>query len=544
MGLSAINECINNNYHDTSNEVNEQHIIDMFRISKENQEFEEEAENVINKIIKDFLLSENVNSSAELKEVINNFECSRIPNNPINLLDYLKLLNDNVIAHATHVSSPRFIGHMTSSLPYFMKIMGKLLVSLNQNLVKAETSKVFTPYERQSLAMMHRLIYNFPEEFYDKHIQDNNSTLGIITSGGTIANLTALWCARNACLPPEGDFKGVEKEGLYNALLHYNYTGAVIIGPETMHYSFDKAADMLGIGEKNLIRVHVDNNNHIDLAELESTILKCKAQKKLIIAIVGVAGATDSGSIDPINDMADVANSAGIHFHVDAAWGGALIFSEKYKYKLAGLEKADSVTIDGHKQLYLPMGIGMVFFKNNLLAGNIEKNAQYIIRAGSFDLGRRSVEGSRSGTSLYLHTALHVLGLKGYEVLINEGITKAYYMADSIRSRPEFELLSYPETNILVYRFIPEEFRMQVKAGQVSRSENNIIDKYNETLQRTQRKVGKFFNSRTKVKTSLYGRGVQVVAIRSVIANPLTMKADIDAVLEDIIRISKVIVKD
>jgi glutamate decarboxylase len=82
-----------------------------------------------------------------------------------------------------------------------------------------------------------------------------------------------------------------------------------------------------------------------------------------IIAIVGVAGTTDSGNIDSLLDIADIAQAANVHFHVDAAWGGPLVFSEQHGQKLVGIERADSVTIDGHKQLYLPMGIGMVFMR-------------------------------------------------------------------------------------------------------------------------------------------------------------------------------------
>src|SRR5215216_6095122 len=119
---------------------------------------------------------------------------------------------------------------MTSALPHFMRSLGRLQVALNQNVVKIETSKAFTPFERQTLAMIHRLIFNRSDDFYYEHVQKQASTLGIVTSGGTLANITALWCARNRALRPQDGFAGIESEGLAAALKFYGYDSAVIIG--------------------------------------------------------------------------------------------------------------------------------------------------------------------------------------------------------------------------------------------------------------------------------------------------------------------------
>src|SRR6185369_8154167 len=122
---------------------------------------------------------------------------------------------------------------------------------------------------------------------------------------------------------------------------------------------FQKVAGILGIGTRNLKMVPVDGRGRIELSALRETIAECRENRKCIIALVGVAGSTDCGSIDPLLQMAEIASSEGIHFHVDAAWGGPLLFSETNRRKLSGIEAADSVTIDGHKQLYLPMGVGL-----------------------------------------------------------------------------------------------------------------------------------------------------------------------------------------
>jgi glutamate decarboxylase len=495
---------------------------------------EQQVDALVSELARGFLHSQRTGGDLSVGQLLNLFKESQIPGEPSDVADYLNYLGENVIRHSTQTASPRFIGHMTTALPYFVRPFGKLMTALNQNVVKAETSKSFTPYERQALAMIHRLIYNFPDTFYDHHIQNPASTLGLVVSGGTLANVTALWCARNAAFGPAEGFAGVEVEGLPATLQFYGYKGAVIIGSSILHYSIDKAADLLGIGTRGLVKVATDGRGRIDLRALRRVIAECHAQHKYIIALVGVAGATDCGAIDPLPEMAEIAREAGAYFHVDAAWGGSVLFSESHKHKLAGIEMADSVTIDGHKQLYLPMGIGMVALRDPHLARVIEKRARYIIRPGSIDLGKRSPEGSRPAMALFLHGALSIIGLKGYEILIDEGIRKAQYLVDRINARPEFELLMKPEINIVNYRFIPNNLRRP--GWQLSPSDNQAINEFNVRLQKAQRRLGNSFVSRTVLDRTRHGDSI--VALRAVIANPVTSEADLDAVLDDQVEIA------
>eukprot|EP00487_Bulimina_marginata_P004175 TRINITY_DN20056_c0_g1_i1.p1 TRINITY_DN20056_c0_g1~~TRINITY_DN20056_c0_g1_i1.p1 ORF type:complete len:124 (+),score=17.35 TRINITY_DN20056_c0_g1_i1:118-489(+) len=99
-----------------------------------------------------------------------------------------------------------------------------------------------------------------------------------------------------------------------------------------------------------------------------------------VMAIVGVAGTTETGNIDPLDDMADLSHELGCHFHVDAAWGGATLLSQTYRPLLKGIERADSITIDAHKQMYVPMGAGLVLFKDPAATDAIEHHAEYILR--------------------------------------------------------------------------------------------------------------------------------------------------------------------
>ncbi|MEH1860177.1 MAG: putative pyridoxal-dependent aspartate 1-decarboxylase [Nostoc sp.] len=513
-------------------------VMQMFALSSQTTSIEKEIDKMFDNFSEDFLNTIDTNTRIDLDSLLGNFSESKIPVQPIDFESYLKYLGNNVVAHSIHTSSPQFIGHMTSALPSFVRPLAKLMTAMNQNVVKIETAKALSFCEREALAMLHRLIYNFSDNFYGQHIQNNLSTLGILVSGGTVANITALWCARNAILGAKDEFLGVEKEGLGASLDFYGYKGAVIIGSDLMHYSFDKAADLMGIGTQSLIRIPTDSNNRVDIQALRQAVVECRDQNLLIIAIVGIAGTTDSGGVDSLFDIAEIAQEAHVHFHVDAAWGGPLIFSEQHRHKLAGIERADSVTIDGHKQLYLPIGIGMVFLRDPHLATAIEKQASYTMRKGSFDLGKRALEGSRPGMALFLHAGLNLIGLKGYEFLIDEGIRKTEYMADRICTMPEFELLAKPNTNLLLYRYIPEPFRELVIKNQLTEIDNQLINKFNECLQKIQRQIGHTFISRTTKSITSFGKEIPIIALRAVIANPLTKEEDIDAVLNDQIQIA------
>lgn len=513
-------------------------VMRFFAFSDEALSLEGEIEARISACILDFLCATNVSSDIELPALAERFVDSTISAEPGDIGSYLESLRDNVVAHSIRMASPRYLAHMNSALPSFVRPLSKLMTAMNQNMVKMESSKAVSLYERQAMAMMHRLVYDGPEDFYRQHIQRSGSTLGSIVSDGTLANITALWCARNASFAPKDGFRGIEQEGLPAALECYGYRGAVILGSTCMHYSFEKAADILGIGAHHVIHVPTDDHDRLDVHALRRVIAECRSKNLRIMAIVGIAGTTTTGVVDPLAEMAEIAHAANTYFHVDAAWGGPLLFSERHRHLLAGIELADSVTIDGHKQLYLPIGLGMVLLRDPQLAQIIEKQTHYILRERSVDLGKRTLEGSRACMALFLHTALHCIGRKGYAWLMDEGIRKAQYMASSIRAWSEFELLAEPETNILLYRYLPEPWRGHVAREHFTEVDNDAINQVNERLQKVQRQAGHSLVSRTLVHIPRYGRDVPLVALRAVVANPRTTEADIDAVLDEQVKIA------
>jgi glutamate decarboxylase len=481
-----------------------------------------------------FLQEHIVAVERDLDEIEGDFSQSRIPEDPTFVSDYTEFLKEKLVSQSVHTASPGFIGHMTSALPYFMIPLSRILTALNQNMVKVETSRAFTPMERQVLAMLHRLIYSGSDDFYIQWIQNSRYALGAICSGGTIANITALWAARNRLCGPSGDFKGIAREGLLKSLQHLDCQGLSILVSRRGHYSLGKAADLLGIGRDNLITVETDDNNRIDMKRLREHCSRLEAEGIRPLSLIGIAGTTETGNVDPLEALADLAAELGCHFHVDAAWGGPTLFSHTYRGLLQGIERADSVTIDAHKQLYVPMGAGMVLFKDPATLSSIEHHAAYIIRRGSRDLGSRTLEGSRPGMAMLVHAGLSIIGRKGYELLIDQGIERARRFARRIGAHPDFELVSEPELNILTYRYIPAWVKKALAQAPAERAAriNELLDRITEAMQKRQREAGKTFVSRTRLAPGRYN-GDTITVFRVVMANPLTTEEILAAVLDE-----------
>jgi len=425
---------------------------------------------------------------------------SRMPTVGISMDDYLARLA-TLVPGASHLTSPRYMGHMTAPLPAFTAELSRLLVMLNQNPMKMESSRLLSFLEREVLAKLHRLIYRADDAFYGEQMHAKDAALGVMTSGGTIANVTALWLARNR---------------------------AVILGSRLMHYSFDKGMDLLGLGAHSVWRLATDDQNRLDMTALETALTQCKEQKLKVLALVGVAGSTDFGSIDPLPELAAIAAREQIHFHVDAAWGGPTLFSPRYQGLLAGIELADTVTLDGHKQLLVPLGTGMLLCRQPDLMMTVKREAPYAIRASSFDQGRFTLEGTRPANALYLDAAFQLFGQQGYARLIEANYDRARLMADLINKDPAFELMSAPVMNLLSYRCIPPH--LQGKA--LDEAANDQINQFNVALQKAQRAEGHSFVSRTQRAVVSYG-AQPLTLLRAVLLNPLIEERHIRELLAD-----------
>ena len=357
------------------------------------------------------------------------------------------------------------------------------------------------------------------------------SRSGCFLFGGTVADITALWAARNHCLGAER----VSANGLHSAMMESGYKGLVVLVSKRGHYSLDKSVDLLGIGRENLIAIDTDENFKVNTAQLRQRGLEMIEQGYKVLSVIGVAGATETGSVEPLDELADLAEELGAHFHVDAAWGGATLFSKVYRKLLKGIERADSVTIDAHKQFYVPMGAGAVIFRDPTLLSSIEHHAEYIIRKGSKDIGSHTLEGSRPGMALLVHAGLHIIGREGYEMLIDLSMDKARYFARKIQEAEDFELVVKPELNILGYRYVPVWVQdvLQTSTDEaLIRAINIQLDMLTKQMQKAQRAAGKTFVSRTRVEVMRY-YSAPISVFRVVLANPLSTCEVLENVLTE-----------
>jgi len=478
-----------------------------------------------------------ITEEISLKDLAKNFTDTDIHKTPQKkLTEVITDLIQNIAPHAVNVASPYFVGHMTSALPFFMVHLKTIAAALNQNVVKIETSKVFSILEKQVLAKIHRMIFNFDEAFYQTHVQHTDTALGCFAENGTLANLTAFWVARNRLFSPREGFEGIGAEGVQAAYQVYGVNRCIILVSKRAHYSIKKAAGVLGIGHNNVVALDVDENQRIHMGSFQKTLsgILSGEPKTRILAVVGIAGATETGSVDPLPELAEICAENNIHFHVDAAWGGPTLMSEKYRHLLDGIQYADSVTIDGHKQFYMPMSCGMVYFKDPRALESIAYHANYIVRRGSVDLGIRTLSGSREANSLILSSALDIMGAEGYALLIDHGIETARWFAGEIEKRKDFEIISRPELNILLYRLFPAHLKEAFQRGDAEEKKliHHLLNRINQRLQRLQREAGNSFVSRTTLKNGP-GPEDEMVVLRAVIMNPMTTPSILSKILDE-----------
>ena len=486
---------------------------------------------------------EGLHKKTTLPELAQVFNQISMPEGPYLIRDVLQEIRDKITVHSVLVGSPYYIGHMTSAIPYYMILLEAIIASLNQNQVKIETAKASSFVERELLAWIHRIAFQRSDGFYRKNIQNHRVALGNVTSDGTLSNLTALLIAREKALPADGVFPGIRKAGIDRALRHYGYSRLVVLVSQRGHYSIRKAVHVLGLGEENVINVPADTRNRIDIDALKRKIRSIKrddqrkGRKTKIMAIVGIAGTTETGNIDNLWELGAIARQEGAYFHVDAAWGGAALIVDEYRSLFRGIERADSVSVDVHKLLYCPMTMGIVVFRNEKDLLLLKQVSQYINRPDSVDTGRFTVEGSRPFACLKPWASLKIMGKDGYRLLFRQANEATLTFKRILEKSENFEILNHPELFIINYRFVPPFVSEKLHESEVRkktlstgaeirhltnriRGINRILNALNIQVQKAIRRDDTTFVSRTTLESTRY-RPQRIVVLRAVLINPL-----------------------
>jgi len=272
---------------------------------------------------------------------------------------------------------------------------------------------------------------------------------GQLVSGGSLANLSALKLARDHADP---DVR-VNGGGRGSQLTVY--------ASEEAHFTIDRAADTLGLGESAVRKVAVDDRLALRVDHLERLIADDLAAGARPLAIVATAGTTGTGAIDPLEEIADVAERVGAWLHVDAAYGGAAVLSDTLRPLLRGVERADSITFDAHKWLYAPAVSAVVLARDGAaLSRSFSAHASYVaqereIADRGVDLGFEGLQLSRGFTALRVWVSLLAHGRAAYARRIEHDVALTDWLADRIEETPDVELACPPSLSICCYRYRP-----------------------------------------------------------------------------------------
>ncbi|HAU8264859.1 TPA: aspartate aminotransferase family protein [Kluyvera intermedia] len=278
---------------------------------------------------------------------------------------------------------------------------------------------------------------------------------GVFTSGGTQSNLMGLMLARNAFFARQGH--SVQQNGLTGDLSKLK-----VFCSENAHFSVQKNMALMGLGYRSVTLVKTDEFSRMDVSDLSEKLAQAKANGEQVMAIVATAGTTDAGAIDPLADIAALAAKEGIWVHVDAAWGGALLLSEKYRHYLNGLELVDSVTLDFHKQFFQTISCGAFLLKDARHYQLMRYQAAYLNsdfdeEHGVPNLVSKSLQTTRRFDALKLWMGLEALGQKKYAEIIDNGVTLAQDVAAWVLEQPQLELVMKPQLASVLFRFRPAQ---------------------------------------------------------------------------------------
>jgi glutamate/tyrosine decarboxylase-like PLP-dependent enzyme len=373
-----------------------------------------------------------------------------LPEVGISVEEILDRFTRDIAPHAMQVPSPRYYGQFNPT-PLPIGVWADALCSaLNQNAGAWRNGPTSAIIEARVIRWLCQLIGYGPQSF------------GTLASGGSEANLIALKCAR------DNAHKQIISAGVRSVP-----GDLVIYASEQCHYSVEKSADILGLGRESLRKIPTDDRFHIRTGALRAEIEGNRKAGHIPCCIVGVAGATSTGVIDPLDELAKIAREHGCWFHVDAAYGGALAFSDKHKAKLMGIERADSVTFDPHKWMFIPFSCGAVLVRGGgwTLRGAFDITAEILSedRGGAdveFDFFRYGQMGTRRFNSLKLWMALKFMGTRGYARTVEQHIDLTNYLANQIDQLKDFQRLGEVETAVCCFRFLPEKIRDAAGAKQ------------------------------------------------------------------------------
>jgi aromatic-L-amino-acid decarboxylase len=287
---------------------------------------------------------------------------------------------------------------------------------------------------------------------------------GFLTSGGSLANWTGLVTARRERLPE-------------------NFLPGILYASDQTHHSVQKAALLAGFPPGNVRRVPTDERFRMLPGELEARIEADRRQGLTPFLVVGNAGTTNTGAVDPLAEIADVAARQGLWFHVDAAYGGFFLLTAEGRLTMRGIERADSVVLDPHKGLFLPYGTGALLVRDGAAlkrAHSVGADYMPALQEDSdlVDFCEISPELSKPFRGLRVWLPLKLLGIGPFRDALEEKLALTHWATAELRQIPGIEILAEPQLSIVAFRLLPPEWQ-DLPDAEINRRNRDFLDRIN-----------------------------------------------------------------
>ncbi|XYH99269.1 pyridoxal phosphate-dependent decarboxylase family protein [Sorangium sp. So ce1128] len=398
-------------------------------------------------------------------------------------LERLRTLVARLLADSNHLHHPRYVGHQATPPLPLAALCEMIAALLNNDMAIFELGPAATAIERALLRLLSRKLGLAA------------GSDGVLTSGGSLGNLTGLLTARQQ----------VARDGLPLAVLV----------SEQVHYSVIRAVHLMGLGAEAIVPVPVDADHRLRVAALPDALREAARRGRRPFCVVATAGTTVTGAFDPLPEIAAFCARNALWLHVDAAHGGAAAFSERYRPLLSGIELADSVVCDGHKLLLMPAPLTALLFRNGQHSfTTFKQDAAYLLEKDSsadpwLDVAARTVECTKQMMGLKLYICLSCYGPRIFDEHVTRTFDLTRRFAQLLRASQDFEVPVMPSANILCFRYRP------AGAGD--------LDILQENVRRKILASGEFYLVKAPVGGETY--------LRITVSNPLTTEADLHALV-------------
>jgi len=451
-------------------------------------------------------------SSRQIRERLD----SSLPEEPATFDELLHTFRNTLIELSRHNGHPRMFGYVQAPGTAIAAIADLLASALNANLTAWRSAPAAVEIERLTINWIKQII-GF-----------NRESAGLFVSGGSMANMAALAAARRAKAPAQIQNKGAQ----------FSSGTLRVYASEETHHSVAKAAALLGIGRDNVRLISVDERHKINLDELVAAIEEDRAAGHLPICVVANAGTVATGAFDPLKQIGEIARRFDLWLHVDGAYGGFAALAASTRPLFASIEEADSLALDPHKWLYLPVDCGCVLYRDPEIArATFAHEAEYTRVIGqeadeAFAFWDYGPELSRRFRALKVWMLLKGVGLQALGEAIEKDLACARHFEKLVQNSEDFEMLAPVELSIFCFRHQPAHLRGALATADSSEREKieKQLDAHNERLLLALQRDGSSYLSNARLR----GR----FSLRGCVMNYRTTLGDMEILLDDLRRIA------